>query len=132
MYTDGAARGNPGPAAVGVVVLDSDQRPLTKISRFLGCATNNQAEYAALIAGLEVALELKANQVVVAMDSELVARQMAGAYRVKSPNLTPLYLRARELASRLGSVSFRLLPRSMNAEADKLANWALDHHSSKQ
>jgi ribonuclease HI len=126
---DGASRGNPGAASIGVVLLDQAEKPLKKISRCLGRATNNQAEYQALIAGLEAAAELKVDQVEVLMDSELVIRQMSGQYRVKSPVLEPLYRRARELALRFRIISFRSVPRSHNAEADRLANAALDQRA---
>ena len=132
IYTDGAARGNPGPAAIGVVLAEPSGRTLRTIYRYLGCRTNNQAEYAALIAGLEAALELKADEVQVATDSELVARQMMGQYRVRNEGLLALYRRARDLAARFRSVSFVSIPRSLNSEADRLANQALDRRPAEE
>lgn len=126
VFSDGAARGNPGPAAIGVLIVDSADKPLAKISRFLGQRTNNQAEYAALIAGLETALALQADEVEVVLDSELVARQMTGQYRVCSKGLLGLFQQAQDLARRFKRVSFRSVPRHQNRLADELANQALD------
>jgi ribonuclease HI/probable phosphoglycerate mutase len=132
VYADGASRGNPGPAAIGVVVLDPAGRQVHTTSRSLGRATNNQAEYRAAIAGLEAALGLGARQVELRMDSELVVRQLSGRYRVRNPRLIPLNKRMLDLRSRFQKVAIRHVPRGENALADKLANQALDNVSHQE
>ena len=125
LFTDGAARGNPGPAGIGAVLVGPGGEELKTISEYIGEGTNNFAEYTALIRGLEEAERLGANRVAVFLDSELVARQLVGAYRVKSESLRPLYRQARELISRLDArVSH--IPREKNKRADELANEAID------
>src|SRR6476660_8996478 len=94
---DGGSRGNPGPAGIGVVVRAADRTPLVTLGRFIGRATNNVAEYRALITGLQKAKELGARRILVRGDSELIIRQMRGEYRVKSPDMRPLYEEAKEL-----------------------------------
>lgn len=125
IYTDGGARGNPGPAGCGAV-LKQDGRTLCEIGKYLGVTTNNVAEYSALLAALEKALELGLKEVEVRMDSELVVRQMNGQYRVKNEGLIPLFRKAQQLASRFGSFRIVHVRREMNAEADRLANKAID------
>jgi ribonuclease HI len=125
LYTDGAARGNPGPAGIGVVA-KSGGRELFTISRYIGVATNNMAEYLALIAGLERARQLGVPEVTVMLDSELVVQQMNGGYRVRDSKLIELYSRARGAAEALERCYFVHLPREQNADADRLANRALD------
>jgi ribonuclease HI len=125
-HIDGAARGNPGPAAYGVVVESADGAPRAAFSRCLGRATNNVAEYEALLAALEYALNQPARRLVVLSDSELLVRQLEGRYKVKSPGLKPRFERAREMIARLQSFRIRHVPRSQNAPADRLANQALD------
>lgn len=125
LYTDGAARGNPGPAGIGVVALKDDQEVFT-ISRFIGHATNNMAEYLAVIAGLEKAADLAAPEVTVMLDSELVERQLTGAYRVRDAKLKVLYARAAKAARAFERCFFLHVPREQNAAADRLANEALD------
>jgi ribonuclease HI len=125
VYTDGAARGNPGPAAIGVVAM-AGKREVFRISRCIGVATNNVAEYMAVIAGLEEAAGLNASEVTVMMDSELVQRQMVGGYKVKAPRLKELHLRASTAARRFDRCAFVHVPRGGNALADRLANEALD------
>lgn len=126
ILADGAARGNPGPAAIGVVIMDETESILRELSWTIGKATNNQAEYQALIAGLEAAAEMRAIRVTVNMDSELVVRQLQGIYKVKSPKLAPLFQRAWELRSRFESFLIAHVPRERNRRADALANRALD------
>jgi ribonuclease HI len=126
VYSDGASRGNPGPAAIGAVVIDPSGRVLHEISETLGLTTNNVAEYRALIAGLEAALALGARRVEVRMDSELIVRQAIGRYRVKNPGLMPYHQRLISLRPRFDEVIFRHVPRAMNSHADALANRALD------
>jgi len=126
-YIDGASRGNPGPASYGVVIQDAHGRTVDTLSQFLGRATNNVAEWSALIAALEYALRRQSRRVKIYCDSELVARQMQGRYRVQSPDLKPLFEQARRLAAQIGEVSIQHVPREKNREADLLANQALDN-----
>lgn len=125
-YADGASRGNPGPAAIGVVLLDEGGQELHRSARRLGRATNNQAEYRAAIAALEAALGLGASEVELRMDSELVVRQLRGRYKVRNPRLIPLYKRILDLRSRFSSLAARHVPREENRLADALANEALN------
>ena len=122
---DGASRHNPGPAAIGATIKDERGRLLASISRRIGRATNNQAEYRALIAALEKAVDLGARQVDIRLDSELVVKQVKGKYRVKNAALRPLYLKVGELLSQMESFTISSVPREQNAEADRLANKAL-------
>ncbi len=126
LYTDGASRGNPGPAAIGAVIKDEKGRVLGKISRRIGRTTNNQAEYQAVIAALEEAIRLGAASVVIKSDSELVVKQINGRYRVKNLALKPLHQRVRELQSSFQSFAVAYIPRQQNADADRLSNAALD------
>ncbi len=122
---DGACRGNPGPAAVGVVVEDSAGRVLREVSEPIGPATNNVAEYRALLRGLEEARKLGAREVEVRTDSELVARQLLGQYRVRDPDLQALFGTVRRRMGEFDRVTVRSVPRSENARADWLARRAL-------
>jgi ribonuclease HI/probable phosphoglycerate mutase len=122
---DGASRGNPGPAAIGATIRDEKGNLLASISRPIGRTTNNQAEYRALIAALEKAAETDAPEVQIFLDSELVARQIKGRYRVKKAELRPLYQRAMGLLTRFSKYSVTSVPRTSNREADSLANRAL-------
>jgi len=126
IYTDGAARGNPGPAAVGVVLKDAAGHTVATISRTLGIKTNNQAEYTAVIAGVEKAISLGAKQVVLKSDSELVVRQLMGLYKVKNADLKELYQKVVALTGRLEKFSAVNIPREQNKQADALCNQALD------
>ena len=126
LRTDGGARGNPGPAGVGFVLEAVDGTPLVRGGRFLGEATNNVAEYEALLWGLDVALERDVTSVEVFCDSELLCKQISGQYRVKHPNMKPLHARAVALLSRFESFSVTHVPRSQNVAADALANQAMD------
>lgn len=129
VYCDGGARGNPGPAAIGALVVDPSTRPpttLATVSERIGVATNNVAEYKALLAGLEAATRFPARRLEVRADSELLIRQLEGRYKVKSPGLRPLHERARRLLTRWGDVVLRHVPREENALADALVNAALD------
>jgi probable phosphoglycerate mutase len=125
-HIDGASRGNPGPAAYAVVVESADGSRLTGFSEYLGEATNNVAEYQALLAALEYALRNHYLRIHVQTDSELLARQIEGIYKVKSPALKPLQQRAQQMIARLESFSIRHVPREQNHEADQLANQALE------
>jgi ribonuclease HI len=126
LYADGAARGNPGPAAAGFVLDDSEGREAACGGIALGPATNNVAEYRALLAGLARALELGVTAIDVRMDSELVVRQMTGIYRVKNAGLKPLFAEAQALSRRFAHFAIRHVPREQNARADAEANRALD------
>lgn len=126
VHTDGAARGNPGPAAAAAVLYDDAGDRVAEESRYLGAATNNVAEYQALLLGLERAAKLGASRVEVVTDSELIARQWSGEYRVKNKALKPLYERAKEAARAFGSVAVCHAPRARNAAADAAANRAID------
>jgi probable phosphoglycerate mutase len=126
LFTDGGARGNPGPAAFGYVLEAEDGTVLDARGEAIGVATNNVAEYRALIAGLEKALELGVDDLEVVSDSELLVRQMTGVYRVKNRGLMPLSLDAAALARQLGQVRFTAVRREENELADRLVNEALD------
>ena len=126
VYSDGASRGNPGPAALGAVVYDAAGKLRHQASQTIGIATNNVAEYRGLIAGLEAALALGARRVEARMDSELLVRQAIGRYRVRNPGLIPYHNRVLSLRSQFDEVVFRHVPRELNREADALANRALD------
>lgn len=126
---DGGARGNPGPAAIGAVVLDVSTDPpdvLASVSERIGIATNNVAEYRALIAGLEAARRFDPRHVRVRADSELMIRQLEGRYKVKSAHLKPLYEEARALLAEFDDVDLAHIRREKNADADALVNAALD------
>jgi ribonuclease H / adenosylcobalamin/alpha-ribazole phosphatase len=126
LYTDGGARGNPGPAAYGYVLEADDGTVLAAHGERIGVATNNVAEYRALIAGLEKALELGLAEVGVVSDSELLVKQMTGEYRVKNAALQKLNSEADGVARRIGDVSYRAVRREHNELADRLVNEALD------
>lgn len=129
---DGGARGNPGPAGSGAVVRDAEGAIVYEVSEYLGHATNNVAEYTAIVRALEGLLEklgakgAKAATVTVAMDSKLVVEQMSGRWKVKHPNMKPLAARAALLGLAFGTVSYAHIPRERNAYADRLANEAMD------
>ncbi len=126
VHIDGASRGNPGPAAYGVVMESAEGSPLGAFAKALGETTNNVAEYRGLLAALEYALAHDYARVRVLTDSELLARQMAGMYKVKSPDLRPLYEQAKRLSGQFKSFAIEHVPRERNREADRLANRALD------
>jgi ribonuclease HI len=126
LFTDGGARGNPGPAAYGYVLEAEDGTVLAAHGERIGIATNNVAEYSALVAGLEKALELGLPAVEVVSDSELLVKQMRGEYRVKNEALRELSVRAGRLAREIGDVSYRAVRREHNELADRLVNEALD------
>ncbi|TML04600.1 MAG: ribonuclease HI family protein [Actinobacteria bacterium] len=126
VHVDGGARGNPGPAAAAAVLSTPDGDVLDEASEFLGVATNNVAEYRGLLLGLARAKALGASEVDVVNDSELVAKQVNGQYKVKHPAMRPLYLDAMQALREFDSWSIRSVPRAQNAEADALVNQALD------
>lgn len=127
IYTDGAARGNPGPAAIGVVLKDEKGNIIATVSRRLAPTTNNQAEYQAIIAGLEKAIGLGVKNVSVKSDSDLVVNQINGRFKIKNTALRPLYQKVVRLTGSLESFSISYIPRSQNSAADALANKALDN-----
>jgi ribonuclease H / adenosylcobalamin/alpha-ribazole phosphatase len=126
IYTDGAARGNPGPAAVGVVIYDGKKKLLEEYKECIGETTNNTAEYRALLAGLKAAKKYAPCSITFFLDSELVVRQMNGQWKVRDANLAGLHGQARELLGSFERVAFEYVPRRHNKLADKLANQALD------
>jgi ribonuclease HI len=123
---DGGARGNPGPAAAAAVISDQEGAILDEAAELVGTATNNVAEYRGLLLGLGRARELGATEVEVVGDSELVARQVDGTYKVKHPAMKPLHAQALEALRAFDSWSVRTVPRAENARADALVNEALD------
>jgi ribonuclease HI len=125
-YTDGGARGNPGPAGYGVVIKDESGRKVAALSEYLGHQTNNFAEYQGLIAALEYALEHGPKALKITSDSELLVRQIKGIYKVKNPTLRDLHARAKELIAQLDWFSIGHALREHNQEADRLANAAMD------
>jgi ribonuclease HI len=131
LFTDGAARGNPGPAGLGVVIEDDRGMRLRGLHRYIGMATNNQAEYQALIEGLKAVTEWKPDRLEVYLDSKLVVEQINGGYRVKKPELQPLHRRAKELLDGFDDVVVAHVDRERNRAADALANRALDEHAMK-
>ncbi|MGE0903320.1 MULTISPECIES: ribonuclease HI family protein [Dehalococcoides] len=126
MNTDGASRGNPGPASIGVTLKDEKYNLVACISRAIGHTTNNQAEYQALLAGLEKAASLGAKELEIRSDSELLVKQIKGEYRMKNEGLKPLFSKAVSLLGRFESYHIKYIPRAQNSEADALANKALD------
>jgi ribonuclease H / adenosylcobalamin/alpha-ribazole phosphatase len=124
--TDGAARGNPGPAGVGVHITDERGRTVGEIVRGIGIATNNVAEYTAAIDGLTRAAELGATDVLLRSDSRLLVEQLAGRFRVKNPTLQRLHAEVRALARGFRSVAYEHVPRELNKDADRLANAGVD------
>jgi len=129
VYADGGSRGNPGPAAICAVVLDPSTDPprrLAVVSERIGVATNNVAEYRALIAGLEAAAPFRARRICVRADSMLVVQQLRGAWKVKQQHLRPLVERARALLAQYDEVELQHVPRGENTDADALVNAALD------
>jgi ribonuclease HI len=126
LYTDGGARGNPGPAAFGYVLEDADGEVLAQHGEAIGIATNNVAEYSALVAGLRKAIEAGVDTLEVVSDSELLVKQMRGEYRVKNEALRSLSVQASRLGRELGSVEYTHVKRAHNELADRLVNEALD------
>jgi ribonuclease HI len=126
LYTDGASRGNPGLAGAGVLITAEDGTELASRAVFLGECTNNAAEYQALLLGLEAALALAPGKLIIRMDSELIVRQLNGQYRVKSPDLLPLYQRAVTGLRKFRVVQVEHVRREYNSRADRLANQAID------
>jgi len=126
LFADGGSRGNPGPAAGGAVLVDAEGAVVAEVGEYLGIATNNVAEWRALLAGLTLARDLGVEELAVRMDSELVVRQVTGVYRVKHADLIPLATKAKALLRQFKSVDVRHVPRKENAAADAVVNRYLD------
>jgi ribonuclease HI len=126
LHTDGGARGNPGPAGIGVLLIDDSGEVLGEVAEGIGVATNNVAEYRALIAGLKLAAAKGVSEIEVFMDSELVVSQMRGKWKIKNKALQPLALEASSLLNRFESATITHVRREANADADKLANQGMD------
>lgn len=132
LRTDGASRGNPGPAGIGIVLESAGGEIIDEVAEYIGHATNNVAEYNALIRGLQEAARRGAREVAVFSDSELLVRQMKGQYRINNEGLRPLFEQATELArSRFCKFSITHVPREQNRRADRLANLAIDGAASQ-
>lgn len=132
IYVDGASWGNPGPAAIGALIRDDKQRELVKLSQYIGERTNNQAEYQALIAALKEAVKFKPAKVTLYLDSELVAKQLAGSYKVRNLFLFPLYKEAAELCKKFANLSLVHVGHDGNIEAHTLAQEALKDYKKRR
>ncbi|MEA2433027.1 MAG: ribonuclease / adenosylcobalamin/alpha-ribazole phosphatase [Actinomycetota bacterium] len=126
LHTDGGARGNPGPAGIGVVLRDHKDDVIAEIGRGIGATTNNVAEYTALIEGLKLALEKGVTDIDIRVDSELLVNQLLGNWKIKSEGLRPLAVKARALMNRFDSFDIQHVRRELNADADRLANQGMD------
>ena len=129
IYSDGGARGNPGPAGIGAVLYDEKKNVVAEISKYIGETTNNQAEYQAIVAGVEKALELGALEIQCYLDSELVVKQLNHEYRVRKLELQPWFVRVHNASLKFKKVSFQHVRREQNKVADALANKAMDNAS---
>ena len=126
IYADGGSRGNPGPSGIGVVIQDDKGKTVNELNKYIGIATNNIAEYNAVIYGLQEALIQRADKVELRLDSELVAKQLNGEYKVKSEEIKPLFLQALHLISGFKNIVIKHIKREENSEADKLVNKAIN------
>ena len=126
LFIDGASRGNPGRAAIGISVTDEKGIETESLAEAIGHATNNEAEYRAVLRGMELARKHRAAELEIRTDSELLARQLKGSYRVRAENLKPLWAQARQALARFKYVNIVIIPRALNRRADALANQALD------
>ncbi|MEW6526765.1 MAG: ribonuclease HI family protein [Spirochaetota bacterium] len=126
MYIDGASKGNPGPAGIGIVIYDADDRLVGKVSTYIGKKTNNQAEYTALLRAIQLALYFKTKTLKIRSDSELVVRQLSGEYQVSNTNIKKLYERVIELKKQIPNVKIEHVIRNFNEKADFLAKKAAD------
>jgi ribonuclease HI len=126
IFSDGGARGNPGPAGIGAIIYDTKGKVLAEIAEYLGKTTNNQAEYRALIAALNKAKNLKLKVVDCYLDSELVVKQLNRQYKVKNKELSPLFLEVYNISLSFKKITFNHIKREQNKEADRLANEAMD------
>jgi ribonuclease HI/pterin-4a-carbinolamine dehydratase len=129
LYTDGGSRGNPGPSAMGIVLLSKNDEVIVQTSGYIGVTTNNQAEYQALKKGLEIALEKDIKQLSVFMDSELIIKQINGQYKVKNADLAPHYQAIKQFEKKFEQISFEHVPRAKNKLADAMVNDCLDRQA---
>ena len=126
IYSDGGAKNNPGPAGIGVVIYDENRKLLCKLKEYIGPATNNQAEYRAVIFALETAIKkFNPSEIIFYLDSELIVHQLNGRYKVKHDNITPLHQKVSELARKIPKIEFIHISRDKNKLADKLVNEAI-------
>ena len=130
LFTDGGARGNPGPAGAGALIIDSNNNVKDQLKSYLGNKTNNEAEYMALLLGLTLAVKNNIKDLECNMDSELLVKQLNGEYKVKNENLKKLYLKVKDIEKRFTSISYKHIPRKENASADALVNQILDESTS--
>lgn len=128
IYTDGGARGNPGPGAVGVVLLNSKKEIIYELAKYIGKCTNNEAEYSGVIHGLEAAIEKNAKSADMYIDSELVVKQLNGDYKVKNERLREMHTLVKNLEAKLTKVTYTHVKRDKNKRADALVNEALDQN----
>lgn len=126
IYTDGGARGNPGPAGIGALILDEKKNKIAEISEYLGVTTNNQAEYRAVVVAIKKAKQLGAKEIQFYLDSQLVVEQLNGNYKVKNKGLQPLFVSIYNDSLSFKKVTYSHIPREQNKEADRLANMAMD------
>lgn len=126
IYTDGGARGNPGPAAAGIVIKNGSGEIVSSFGEYLGETTNNQAEYRALIFALEKAQEIGGAELICFSDSELMVKQLNLEYKIRNADLAPLFLKIHNLSTKFKKISFQHILREKNKEADKLVNQTLD------
>lgn len=131
LYTDGGSRGNPGPSAAGIVLLDPTRKVIRKGGKYLGKGTNNLAEYQALILGLKVALELGVKNLICFLDSELLVKQLSGLYKIKSPNLVKSFAEVKKMEGQFDHIKYEHVNREENSEADTMVNLTLDKFGSK-
>jgi len=132
VYTDGASRGNPGRSGAGVWITDEEGRKIAETGRYLGHRTNNEAEYQALLLGLRESKRFRARTIRILMDSELIVRQVKGLYRVRDLNLRTLYKKVMDDLKEFSSFEIEFIPREQNAEADRLANQAIQRGIEKE
>ena len=132
IYSDGASRGNPGPAGIGAVILDDKGKTVHEIAKYIGETTNNVAEYEALLAALDYCVKKKISPVEILADSQLLIKQLSGEYRVKHENIKPLYQKAQGYLTHLQVTGYKHVPRELNKAADKLANRGIDQHFGNQ
>lgn len=126
IFSDGGSRGNPGPAGIGAVLYDEEGKAVSQVSKYIGIATNNEAEYLAAIYGFLEAVHMKAHKVVINLDSQLVARQLKGEYKVKDRDLKKFFDLALNILKEFDTVEIREIPREGNKEADRLVNKAIN------
>lgn len=126
LYTDGGSRGNPGPSGTGVILLDSNKKKIKEKFEYIGQATNNVAEYSALVSGLEAAIDVGATDIIAHLDSELLVKQLNGEYKVKDPNMKILFERSLGILKNFKTFEIKHIPREKNKEADRLVNKAIN------